>query len=159
MQIYCLDLKIEDKHFWTKKSLERLDSMFICCKRLLPLVYLSQFKKFRGEQQPWSSGYRMKLTIWSLWVQIPAPYVGWTWHIFTLICCKKLYGLLEKTENKRKRGRGWTIFEKNQGPAGFKLRRAQWKAGTLTMELFSRRRWRLISAQVVSCCVYENRKQ
>ena len=27
------------------------------------------------------------------------------------------------------------------------------------MELFSRRRWRLISAQVVSCCVYENTKQ
>ena len=28
-----------------------------------------------------------------------------------------------------------------------------------TMELSSRRRWRLVSAQVVSCCVYENTKQ
>ena len=27
------------------------------------------------------------------------------------------------------------------------------------MELFSRRRWRLVSAQVVSCCIYENTKQ
>ena len=33
-------------------------------------------------------------------------------HFFTLICCKKLYCLLEKTENKRKRGRGWPIFIK-----------------------------------------------
>ena len=28
----------------------------------------------------------------------------------------------------------------------------------ICMELFSRRRWRLVSAQVVSCCVYENTK-
>ena len=26
---------------------------------------------------------------------------------FSLICCKKLYCLLEITENKQKRGRGW----------------------------------------------------
>ena len=31
---------------------------------------------------------------------------------FTLICCKKLYCLLEKTENKRKRGWGWPIFKR-----------------------------------------------
>ena len=30
---------------------------------------------------------------------------------------------------------------------------------TQAMELFSRRRWRLVSAQAVSCCVYENTKQ
>ena len=37
---------------------------------------------------------------------------------FTLICCKKLYGLFENTKNKRKRGRGWTIFlKKNRGVA------------------------------------------
>ena len=44
------------------------------------------------------------------WVQIPAPYTGWTF--FTLICGKKCIGLFEKTENKRKRGRGWPIFSK-----------------------------------------------
>ena len=31
---------------------------------------------------------------------------------FTLICCKKLYRVFEKNENKRKRGRGWPIFKK-----------------------------------------------
>ena len=29
----------------------------------------------------------------------------------------------------------------------------------LSIELFSRRRWRLVTAQAVSCCVYENLKQ
>ena len=46
---------------------------------------------------------------WS-WVRIPAPDAGWTWHFFTLICCKNY--LFEKTKNKRKRGRGWPIFLK-----------------------------------------------
>ena len=31
---------------------------------------------------------------------------------FTLICCKKLYCLFEKTVKKRKRGRDWPIFFK-----------------------------------------------
>ena len=44
------------------------------------------------------------------WVQIPMH--RWTFHFFTLICCKKLYCLLEKTKNKRKRGRVWPIFLK-----------------------------------------------
>ena len=44
-----------------------------------------------------------------LWVRIPALYIGWTF--FTLICCKKNYCFFEKTENKRKRGRGWPIFK------------------------------------------------
>ena len=38
------------------------------------------------------------------WVRILALYTGWT-----LMCCKKLYCLLEKAENKRKRGLGWHI--------------------------------------------------
>ena len=33
-------------------------------------------------------------------------------HFFKLICCKKLYCLFEKTENKRKRVRSWPIFKK-----------------------------------------------
>ena len=31
-------------------------------------------------------------------------------HFFTLIYCKKLYCLLEKTENKTKKRPGWPIF-------------------------------------------------
>ena len=33
-------------------------------------------------------------------------------HLFTLICCKSCIDVcLKKTENKRKRGRGWPIFK------------------------------------------------
>ena len=46
------------------------------------------------------------------WVQIPAPYTAWTWHFFTLICCKNCIVYLKKTENKWKRGRGWPIYFK-----------------------------------------------
>ena len=75
-------------------------------------------------REPWSSGYERRLMFQRSWVQILAPYVGWTWHFFTLICCKNyndncskrpkiiekrccgFYSikLLEKKENKRKRG-------------------------------------------------------
>ena len=64
-------------------------------------------------REPWSSGYGRRLTILRSWVWIPAPYTGWTWHFFTLICCKNCNNVcLKKTENKRKRGRGWPIFKK-----------------------------------------------
>ena len=63
--------------------------------------------------EPWSSGYGRRLTYQRSWVRIPVPYTGWTWYFFTLICCKKLYCLFEKTENKRKRGRDWPIFFNN----------------------------------------------
>ena len=62
-------------------------------------------------REPWSSGYGRRLMIQRLWVRIPAPYTGWTWHFFTLICCKNCSNVcLKKTENKRKRGQGWPIF-------------------------------------------------
>ena len=60
----------------------------------------------------WSSGYGRKLTFQRLWVWIPAPDTGWTWHFFTLICYKDCIVCLKKTENKRKRGQGWPIFLK-----------------------------------------------
>ena len=65
-------------------------------------------------REPWSSGYGRRLMFRRSWVRIPALYTGWTWVFFTLICCKKIYCLFEKTENKRKRGRSWPIFKKRQ---------------------------------------------
>ena len=47
-----------------------------------------QTKKFFLRREPWSSGYEMRLIYQRLWVRFPAPYTGWTWHFFTLICCK-----------------------------------------------------------------------
>ena len=43
-----------------------------------------------------------------LWVQITALYTGWTF--FTLICCKNC---IVCSENKRKRGQGWPILQKD----------------------------------------------
>ena len=85
--------------------------------RIEPRAYFSfsyLFKQFLNNgREPWSSGYGRRLMIQSSWVQIPAPYTGWTWHFFTLICCKNCNNVcLKKTENKRKRGRGWPIFRK-----------------------------------------------
>ena len=35
-------------------------------------------------QEPWSSGYGRKLMFWRSWVQIPEPYIGWTFfHVKT----------------------------------------------------------------------------
>ena len=36
------------------------------------------------------------------WVWLLAPFTGWTWHFFTLICCNNCYDFFKKTKNKRK---------------------------------------------------------
>ena len=71
---------------------------------------LCTIKFFCSGQEPWSSGYGWWLMFERLWVRILAPYTGWRFgHLFTLICCNNCIVCLEKTENKRKRGRGWAI--------------------------------------------------
>ena len=37
------------------------------------------------------------------WVRIPVPYTGWTWHFFTLICCKKIIVCLKRPKINKKR--------------------------------------------------------
>ena len=44
-----------------------------------------------------------------LWVRIPVPYPGWTWHLFTLICSKNCIVCLERPEIKKDTGVG-TFF-------------------------------------------------
>ena len=59
--------------------------------------------------EPWSSGYRKKLTFQRSWVRIPAPYTGWTF--FTFICCKNCNDVcLKRPKINEKRGRSWPIF-------------------------------------------------
>ena len=61
-------------------------------------------------REPWSSGYGRRLMFQWLWVRILAPYTRWTFfHIF---CCKNC-NVCFKRQNKWKRGRGLTIFLKN----------------------------------------------
>ena len=48
-------------------------------------------------------------------VRIPVPYTGWKFfHINLLQNCIDI--CLKKTENKRKRGRGWPISKNNKRP-------------------------------------------
>ena len=44
----------------------------------------------------WSCGYGRRLKFHRSWVWIPAPYSGWTWHFFRLICCKNCYDVCLK---------------------------------------------------------------
>ena len=59
-------------------------------------------KHFPLRQEPWSSGYGRRLMFQRSWVQIPAPYTGWTFfHIYLLQNCNVVW----KDGNKWKRGR------------------------------------------------------
>ena len=70
---------------------------------------MALFIKLPTKKKPWSSGYRRRLMLCSLWVRIPALYTGWTF--FTNICYENWIGVsLKKTENKRKRCQGLHIF-------------------------------------------------
>ena len=60
--------------------------------------------------EPWSSGYGRWLMLEKLWVRIPAPYTGWIWHLFTLICCKHCIVCLKRPR----------INEKEAGACPFK---------------------------------------
>ena len=67
-----------------------------------------QTKKFFLRREPWSSGYEMRLIYQRLWVRFPAPYTGWTWHFFTLICCKNFNDVCLKSPkiNEKEAGVG-----------------------------------------------------
>ena len=52
------------------------------------------------------------LTFQRSWVQIPAPDTGWTWHIFTLICCKICIVCLKGRKLTKKRASLAHIFFK-----------------------------------------------
>ena len=50
-----------------------------------PLSTLNILNFHTKGQEPWSSGYGRRLMFQRLWVQIPAPYTGWTFfHIYLL---------------------------------------------------------------------------
>ena len=58
-------------------------------------------------REPWSSGYGWHLNFERLWVQIPAPYTGWTFlnidFLYQFIVCVK------RLKINQKRGLGWPI--------------------------------------------------
>ena len=67
--------------------------------------------KCRKEQEgrePWSSGYGKRFTFRRSWVRIPVYWMDIFSHIFVV----NIVMVFEITKNKRKRGRGWPIFQK-----------------------------------------------
>ena len=52
-------------------------------------------------REPWSSGYGRRLMFWRSWVQIPAPYAGWTF--FTFLCCKNC-NCFKRLKNEKEAG-------------------------------------------------------
>ena len=63
-------------------------------------------KSFLG-REPWSSGYGRRHSFRRLWVQILALYTGWTWRLFTLICCKNCVVCLKRLKiNEKEAGVG-----------------------------------------------------
>ena len=68
----------------------------------LPFFLLLK-SSFRRE--PWSSGYGWRLRFKRSWVEIPAPYTGWTFY--TLICCKNCFVCLKRPKiNEKEAGVG-----------------------------------------------------
>ena len=57
--------------------------------------------------EPWSSGYGRWLMFQRSWVQIPAPYTGWTWHFSALIRCQNVIVCLKRSKiNEKEAGVG-----------------------------------------------------
>ena len=56
-------------------------------------------------REPCSSGYGTPPAFQRSWVQIPAPYTGWTQHFFTHICCKNCNVCLKRWKQMKKRQR------------------------------------------------------
>ena len=55
--------------------------------------------------EPWSSGWRRRLTFWRFWVQIPFRLLDG--HFFTLICCKICNTCLKRPKiNEKEAGNG-----------------------------------------------------
>ena len=50
-------------------------------------------------RQPWARGYGRGLMFWRSWVQILAPYTGWTF--FSHLCVAKFYCLLKTKINEK----------------------------------------------------------
>ena len=80
-----------------------------------PLSTLNILNFHTKGQEPWSSGYGRRLMFQRLWVQIPAPYTGWTFF-YLPICCKNYYVCLKRRKQMKKRPGLAHFFKKNSFP-------------------------------------------
>ena len=100
---------------------------------LQPLLLLASSLCFEG-REPRSSGFERSVVFRRSWVRIPAPYTDGRKkysHIFVV----RIVMFVWKDENKRKRGRGWPIFQKSLSfeikLSCFVLQRSQVRIGQL----------------------------
>ena len=82
----------------------------------LPFFLLLK-SSFRRE--PWSSGYGWRLRFKRSWVEIPAPYTGWTFY--TLICCKNCFVCLKRPKINEKEAGVGPFFKKEFHVGGGKI--------------------------------------
>ena len=77
------------EYIFSRKTIAAKISSFV--RTLSPWTRVKMIRRAKQDfvlgRKPWSSGYRRRLMFERLWVQIPAPYTGWMWHFFTMICC------------------------------------------------------------------------
>ena len=90
----------KELHDWAKVILNwwKVARCSMQCSESAVMAKQSSSSKNWGAwgQEPWSSGYGRRLMFWRSCVQIPVPYTGWTWHFFTLICCKNCIVCLKR---------------------------------------------------------------
>ena len=70
---------------------------FLCSIAILKML-LTRLLSHKSSK----SGYGRRLMFKRLWVRIPVLYTGWTWHFFTLICCKNCLVCLKILEINEK---------------------------------------------------------
>ena len=84
-------------------------------------------------EKTWSSGYGRRLMFQRSWVQIPAPYTGWTF--FTFICCKNCIVCLKRPKiNEKEAGVGPLKKESTNVPIFF----------TLSLSMLNKQKWNLL---------------
>ena len=64
------------------------------------------------KREPWSSDYGRRLVFQRSWVWILSLYTGWTWHFYTLICCKNCNNVCLKRPKINEKEAGVGPFKK-----------------------------------------------
>ena len=90
-------LKLKISWVWTFKS---YPSIYIKMSSSTLEIIIERYNKelFYIALESLSSGYVRRFKFWRSWVQIPAPFTGWTFSHYFVV--KLNWSLFEKTENK-----------------------------------------------------------
>ena len=110
---YLKSCQISAKAGPKQRSLSMCVLWSLCISPVRHFVHPLQHCSVIG-REPWPSGYGRRLTFERSWVRFPAQDTGWTWHFFTLICCKNCIVCLKRPKINEKEARVGPFFKKNQ---------------------------------------------